>query len=39
VFALDGYAQLVEEAVGTDPVELGHVVAQKLFDGGAARFL
>ena len=39
VFALDGSAQLVEEAQGTDPVALGHEVAQKLFDGGAARFL
>lgn len=39
VFALDGSAQLVEEAAGTDPVELGHEVAEKLFAGGAARFL
>lgn len=39
VFALDGSAQLVEEATGTDPVELGHEVARKLFDGGAGRFL
>ena len=39
VFALDGSAQLVEEATGTDPVELGREVAKKLFDGGAARFL
>lgn len=39
VFALDGSAQLVEEATGTDPVELGREVAQRLFDGGAARFL
>ena len=39
VFALDGSAQLVEEATGTDPVGLGREVARKLFDGGAARFL
>ena len=39
VFALDGSAQLVEEAAGTDPVELGNEVAEKLFAGGAARFL
>lgn len=39
VFALDGSAQLVEEAMGTDPVQLGREVARKLFDGGAARFL
>ena len=39
VFAPDGSAQLVEEAAGTDPVELGNEVAEKLFAGGAARFL
>ncbi|WP_087117290.1 hydroxymethylbilane synthase [Corynebacterium urinipleomorphum] len=39
VFALDGSAQLVEEATGTDPVELGRDIARKLFNGGAARFL
>ena len=39
VFALDGSAQLADDAPGTDPVELGREVAKKLFDGGAARFL
>lgn len=39
VFALDGSAQLIEEATGADPVELGREVAKALFSGGAARFL
>ncbi|WJY96667.1 hydroxymethylbilane synthase [Corynebacterium fournieri] len=36
VFALDGSRQLVEEAQGADPVELGRKVAQALLQRGAA---
>lgn len=39
VFALDGSAQLVREASGADPREVGHACAQQLFDAGAAQFL
>ena len=39
VFALDGSAQLVREASGTDPREVGQACAQQLFDAGAAQFL
>lgn len=36
VFALDGARQLVEEAQGTDPAELGRKVAEVLLERGAA---
>ena len=36
VFALDGSRQLVEEAQGTDPAELGRKVAEALLERGAA---
>ena len=36
VFALDGSRQLVEEAQGTDPAELGRKVAEALLQRGAA---
>ena len=36
VFALDGSRQLVEEAQGTDPAELGRKVAEVLLQRGAA---
>ena len=36
VFALDGSRQLVEEAQGTDPAELGRKVAEVLLERGAA---
>lgn len=36
VFALDGSRQLVEEAQGTDPAELGRNVAEALLERGAA---
>ncbi|WP_342318944.1 hydroxymethylbilane synthase [Corynebacterium mayonis] len=39
VFATDGSAQLVEEASGTDPVEVGRAVARQLFERGAARYM
>ena len=39
VFALDGSAQLVREASGTDPREVGQACAQQLLDAGAAQFL
>ena len=39
VFALDGSRQLVEEAEGTDPAELGRRVAEALLDRGAAALM
>ena len=36
VFALDGSRQLVEEAQGADPAELGRKVAEALLERGAA---
>ena len=36
VFALDGSRQLVEEAQGADPAELGRKVAEVLLERGAA---
>lgn len=36
VFALDGSRQLVEEAQGTDPAELGRKVGEALLERGAA---
>lgn len=39
VFALDGSAQLVETATGTDPVELGKTVAAALILRGAAEIM
>ena len=39
VFALDGSRQLVEEAEGTDPAELGRGVAEALLERGAAALM
>lgn len=39
VFALDGSRQLVEEAEGTDPAELGRRVAEALLERGAAALM
>lgn len=39
VFALDGSRQLVEEAEGTDPAELGRRVAEVLLERGAAALM
>ena len=39
VFALDGSRQLVEEAEGIDPAELGRRVAEALLDRGAAALM
>lgn len=39
VFALDGSRQLVEEAEGTDPAELGQRVAEALLERGAAALM
>lgn len=39
VFALDGSRQLLEEAEGTDPAELGRRVAEALLERGAAALM
>lgn len=39
VFAVDGSRQLVEEAEGTDPAELGRGVAEALLERGAAALM
>lgn len=39
VFALDGSRQLVDEAEGADPAELGRRVAEALLDRGAAALM
>lgn len=39
VFALDGSRQLVEEAEGTDPAELGRRIAEALLERGAAALM
>ncbi|WP_018297851.1 hydroxymethylbilane synthase [Corynebacterium lubricantis] len=39
VFSLDGTTQLVETAQGTDPIQLGHNVADLLIARGAARII
>lgn len=39
VFALDGSRQLVEEAEGTDPAELGRRVAEALLERGAVALM